>query len=298
MKVSVSVLAAIALSVTVAQSVNADIDYNVVACEVNKFRESQGRKPVRVSTGLSGAAKAYSSLMSRFISPGSAPIHNLLGVDFTTRLNGILSALGLSMPYENISNGAADEKAVVKDWIDSPGHRSNILSDSTDMGIGMVEKDGNKYWTQIFATDNQKHDYPVCPGNAPAPEPKPAPAPEPKPAPAPETKPAPVPETKPAPAPAPEPAYTPAPVPAPEPAYTPAPVPAPEAPAPHTKPRKCHKKQKQCTDGESKCTNGEISHCRHGRWETAPCPSNHYCKIDSPVKACCAVVPAPPTSAY
>ena len=50
---------------------------------------------------------------------------------------------------ENIAQGYATPQAVMTGWMNSPGHRANILSASfTQIGVGYF-KDGN-YWTQMF----------------------------------------------------------------------------------------------------------------------------------------------------
>ena len=50
---------------------------------------------------------------------------------------------------ENIAMGYRTPEAVVKAWMDSPGHRANILSEKfTEIGVGYVAE-GN-YWTQWF----------------------------------------------------------------------------------------------------------------------------------------------------
>lgn len=50
---------------------------------------------------------------------------------------------------ENIAMGYTSPKAVVDAWMNSEGHRANILNASfTQIGVGYV-KDGN-YWTQMF----------------------------------------------------------------------------------------------------------------------------------------------------
>lgn len=50
---------------------------------------------------------------------------------------------------ENIAKGQRTPKAVVDGWMNSPGHRANILSASfTHIGVGYVA-DGH-YWTQMF----------------------------------------------------------------------------------------------------------------------------------------------------
>ena len=50
---------------------------------------------------------------------------------------------------ENIAKGQPSPKAVVDAWMNSSGHRANILNASfTHIGVGFVS-DGN-YWTQMF----------------------------------------------------------------------------------------------------------------------------------------------------
>ena len=49
---------------------------------------------------------------------------------------------------ENIAKGQTTPAAVVKGWMNSPGHRANILNSSfTEIGVGYAS--GN-YWTQMF----------------------------------------------------------------------------------------------------------------------------------------------------
>ena len=50
---------------------------------------------------------------------------------------------------ENIAKGQSTPQAVVNAWMNSSGHRANILNQSfTHIGVG-YEKNGN-YWTQMF----------------------------------------------------------------------------------------------------------------------------------------------------
>ena len=50
---------------------------------------------------------------------------------------------------ENIARGYSSPRAVVDAWMNSPGHRANILNSTfTRIGVGYVE-DGD-YWTQMF----------------------------------------------------------------------------------------------------------------------------------------------------
>jgi uncharacterized protein YkwD len=54
---------------------------------------------------------------------------------------------------ENIAWGQDSEEEVVKDWMNSPGHRYNILGKSYKRaGFGMAKsKDGTPYWCAVFA---------------------------------------------------------------------------------------------------------------------------------------------------
>lgn len=50
---------------------------------------------------------------------------------------------------ENIAKGQKTPQAVVNAWMNSSGHRANILNSSFNtIGVGYVEK--GKYWTQMF----------------------------------------------------------------------------------------------------------------------------------------------------
>ena len=57
---------------------------------------------------------------------------------------------------ENIAAGAPDAETVVQDWLDSPGHCSNIMSAKyQEMGIAYVSQPKSKagiYWAQVFGT--------------------------------------------------------------------------------------------------------------------------------------------------
>lgn len=64
-----------------------------------------------------------------------------------------MKALGITYKSagENIAQGQRSPQEVVQAWMDSPGHRANILNGKfTHIGVGYV-KSGN-YWTQQFIT--------------------------------------------------------------------------------------------------------------------------------------------------
>jgi uncharacterized protein YkwD len=54
---------------------------------------------------------------------------------------------------ENVAAGQETTAEVMGGWMDSPGHRKNILGDFEQMGASRVEdNDGRPYWCVVFAT--------------------------------------------------------------------------------------------------------------------------------------------------
>ncbi len=60
--------------------------------------------------------------------------------------------LKFSAAAENIAYGQRTAQEVVNGWMNSPGHRANILSQScTHIGVGAAKtSSGTLYWTQMF----------------------------------------------------------------------------------------------------------------------------------------------------
>jgi uncharacterized protein YkwD len=55
---------------------------------------------------------------------------------------------------ENIAAGQRTAAEVVRGWMESPGHRANILDgELTQIGVGHAEGGSyGTYWTQVFGT--------------------------------------------------------------------------------------------------------------------------------------------------
>ncbi|MBH1940582.1 hypothetical protein I5677_06750 [Mobilitalea sibirica] len=52
---------------------------------------------------------------------------------------------------ENIAWGQKSAQEVVTGWMNSPGHRANILNGNFNkIGIGVYQSNGRLYWTQLF----------------------------------------------------------------------------------------------------------------------------------------------------
>ena len=55
---------------------------------------------------------------------------------------------------ENIAMGQKDASEVMDSWMNSAGHKSNIMnSNFTRMGLSCYESGGRKYWVQVFSSD-------------------------------------------------------------------------------------------------------------------------------------------------
>ena len=122
---------------------------------VNKVRLAHGLKPLAPSARLSAAAQGHSRVMAltdcfaHRCAKDGAMTDRLARAGYRYRLAA-----------ENIAAGLADPAAVVAGWMDSPGHRKNILlAEAREVGAGyhLEKRDGGKvkyrhYWTMNFGT--------------------------------------------------------------------------------------------------------------------------------------------------
>jgi hypothetical protein len=81
---------------------------------------------------------------------------------------------------ENVAYGYPDGGATVTAWMNSPGHRANILGDFTSIGVGWAVVNGTTWSVQVFgkygASVPGVQAAPAAPAASPAPAPAPAPA--------------------------------------------------------------------------------------------------------------------------
>jgi uncharacterized protein YkwD len=102
---------------------------NRVVDIVNRERRSRGLRPLRVSLKLMDSARAWS------------------GQQAQVRRMYHSSGLGVG---ENVAWNQKSPEAVMHAWMNSPGHRRNILNPSySEIGVGAVVSNG-PYWTQHF----------------------------------------------------------------------------------------------------------------------------------------------------
>lgn len=112
---------------------------------VNAERAKTGARPLKLASDLSNAAGIRAKeIVNKF--SHSRPD----GRDFyTVLLRGKNYTLG-----ENIAAGRASAALVMEDWMNSPGHRKNILNkEYKELGVGYCYRQNSTYehyWVQIF----------------------------------------------------------------------------------------------------------------------------------------------------
>jgi uncharacterized YkwD family protein/spore coat assembly protein SafA len=120
---------------------------NEVARLVNAERAKAGLPALKINWQLSRVARYKSADMANkgYFSHNS-PTY---GTPFQMMEN---FGLRFSAAGENIAYGQKTPAEVMRDWMNSPGHRNNILSRSyTEIGVGLAKnKNGVCYWTQQF----------------------------------------------------------------------------------------------------------------------------------------------------
>ena len=116
-----------------------------VLAEVNAARAKNGLSALTLDANMNRAAAVRAAEMAQSFSH--------------TRPNGsrgltALNEAGVSYRTagENIASGQQSAQAVVSAWMNSSGHRANILSASFGrMGAGQATIGGRTYWVQLFA---------------------------------------------------------------------------------------------------------------------------------------------------
>lgn len=146
----------LALTLAAPVPVAADPAQSVLA-SVNAVRAKAGCGPLRFNTALMAAAKTHARNMAEQDFFGHTGKD---GRGFASRIRREGYKYGLAA--ENIAAGQPTVDRAVKAWLESPGHRRNILNCKfRDTGIAMVYQEGDRplrgqrkglrfYWVQLF----------------------------------------------------------------------------------------------------------------------------------------------------
>ncbi|KAG1704582.1 hypothetical protein DVH05_005513 [Phytophthora capsici] len=124
--------------------------YGALLARVNQERAAKGLPALCASTKLQKAAQRQSEDMA-----ANDFLHHV-GSDGSTVPSRISDAgYKWKSIAENVAGGQADADAVVGTWMNSTGHRMNILGDYTHFGAGYKHNPNGMYthyWAQEFAT--------------------------------------------------------------------------------------------------------------------------------------------------
>jgi uncharacterized protein YkwD len=117
----------------------------------NEARAQNGLPALRLSSRLLDAARIHARQMAE----REKLEHDIAGApypDLQARLTAVQYAY--SRAAENISWNRPDARSTVTGWMNSPGHRTNILDARlTEIGAAMVRSPkGEPYWIQVFGT--------------------------------------------------------------------------------------------------------------------------------------------------
>jgi uncharacterized protein YkwD len=122
-------------------------------CLLNAERRRHGLRPLRLDERLSRAARGHSQDMARH---GYFDHTSRNGSSFVDRIrrSGYLSGAQRWKVAENIAWGTdwlASPRAITRAWMNSPGHRANILDGSyREIGIGVATRSGPR---ALYTTD-------------------------------------------------------------------------------------------------------------------------------------------------
>lgn len=123
---------------------------------VNQARMDNGLLPLKRVESLTSAARFHATDMSEenyFSHTSHDRVNNELveSCSWSDRVNRYYT--GWNFVSENIAAGFGTPQAVFNGWMDSPGHRKNILSATNwETGIGYFKGSGSytRYWVQDF----------------------------------------------------------------------------------------------------------------------------------------------------
>jgi uncharacterized protein YkwD len=114
--------------------------------QVNEYRQAHNLPPLVVDPAISAIAQAHSEQMAK----EGGITHD----GFNQRVDSISKTIVYRNAAENVGYNmgyAKPDAIVIQDWIDSPGHKRNMVGNFDLTGIGVAKNArGEYYFTQIF----------------------------------------------------------------------------------------------------------------------------------------------------
>jgi uncharacterized protein YkwD len=113
---------------------------------VNRYRQFKNLPPLQIDPAISAQAKAHSEEMAR--------TGNMNHEGFEDRTNAVSQTIVYRKAAENVAHNMGygqPDLVAVKGWIESPGHRRNMIGQYDLTGIGVAKNaKGEYFFTQIF----------------------------------------------------------------------------------------------------------------------------------------------------
>lgn len=112
---------------------------------INDYRLSVGLNSLQRINHISAKCEEHNEYMIA----NKVVNHN----DFVMRSDNIIEVLGASKVGENVAYNYKTPEAAFKAWLESPGHKENIVGNYTHFGLSVTTdaETGKKYYTNIFA---------------------------------------------------------------------------------------------------------------------------------------------------
>jgi uncharacterized protein YkwD len=135
---------------TVEAKINVDVNYTYSPNEletiklINDYRVSLGLNVLEKINYISVKSEDHDNYMIS---------NNVVNHDgFVDRSENIIKTLGAKTVSENIAYNYNTPQAAMTAWLNSPGHKENIVGNFTHIGISIRENavTGKKYYTNIF----------------------------------------------------------------------------------------------------------------------------------------------------
>ena len=120
----------------------------------NAARAREGLSPLQPNESLMQSAQEYAVVLA----PGDCFAHDCPPTPSQKERIAQAGYGGWKRIGENIAAGDRTAEFIVSGWMDSPGHRANILKpEFTEIGVGVANGDGKYrvYWVQMFATPSE-----------------------------------------------------------------------------------------------------------------------------------------------
>jgi uncharacterized protein YkwD len=119
---------------------------------VNAERKKENLQPLTPNAKLTRVARGHSSQMGK-LGKIEHEVDGKTPKDRVVAVNYAFAHIG-----ENVAAGQRTPAEVMKTWMESEVHRTNILrKEFTEIGVGIVlAEDGKRYWTQVFGAPLKK----------------------------------------------------------------------------------------------------------------------------------------------